>query len=187
MAGRRRHIESSFFAVCRSCSHVFILMLWITQFIYLPGRNVISQRLNRRDYIADMTYISQRVPSASRKKILICRSCSQIKNNDRHDLHLRARRAFSWAPRAAAQRLKNNDYMADMTYIYAPGPGLVCHHVLKYPARMTNTRARPAAYLGAACCLPGSRLTLWATKVYPKCLKIRQPPPRAGGDGHVSV
>jgi hypothetical protein len=40
--------------------------------------------------------------------------------------------AFSWAPRAAAQRLKNNDYMTDMTYIFAPGPGLVCHHVCKY-------------------------------------------------------
>ncbi len=66
--------------------------------------------------------------------------------------------AFSWAPRAAAQRLKNNDYIADMTYIYAPGPGLVCHHVLKYPAGITNNRARRP--LRCSCCLPGSRLTL---------------------------
>ena len=93
--------------------------------------------------MTDMTYISQRVPSASRKKTFICRSCSQIKNIGRHDLHLRARRAFSWAPRVAAQRLKNNDYMTDMTYIFAPGPGLVCHRVCKYQAGITNTRARP--------------------------------------------
>ena len=57
---------------------------------------------------------------------------------------------FPGRPRVAAQRLKNNDYIADMTYIYAPGPGLVCHHVLKYQAGITNTRARPAAYLSAA-------------------------------------
>ena len=66
--------------------------------------------------------------------------------------------AFSWAPRAAAQRLKNNDYMTDMAYIFAPGPGLVCHHVLKYLAGITNTRARRP--LRCSCCLPGSRLTL---------------------------
>ena len=158
MTGRKRLIESRFFAVCRSCSHLFILMLWISHIYRFTWANVISQRLNRRGYIADMTYISQRVPSAFRKKAFICRSCSQIKKRGRHDLHLRARRAFSWAPRAAAQRLKNNDYMTDMTYIYAPGPGLVCHHVLKYPAGIINNRAqRP---LRCSCCLPGSRLTL---------------------------
>lgn len=55
--------------------------------------------------------------------------------------------AFSWAPRVAAQRLKNNDYMTDMTYIFAPGPGLVCHHVCKYPAGITNNLGAAAAYL----------------------------------------
>jgi hypothetical protein len=68
--------------------------------------------------------------------------------------------AFSWAPRAAAQRLKNNDYMADMTYIYAPGPGLVCHLVRKYKREMTNTWARPLRCSCYSCRLPGSRLTL---------------------------
>jgi hypothetical protein len=47
----------------------------------------------------------------------------------------------SLAPGPVSYQLKTNDYMTDMTYI-APGPGLVCHHVLKYKRDLTNTRAR---------------------------------------------
>ena len=147
MTRRRRLLESRFFGVCLSCSHLFILMLWICIFIRYLAANVISQRFNRRGYMTDMTYICQRVPSAFKKQTAVCRSCSQIKKGGRHDLHLRARRAFSWAPRVAAQRLKNNDYMADMTYIFAPGPGLVCHPVCKYQVGITNKLGAAAAYL----------------------------------------
>ena len=52
---------------------------------------------------------------------------------------------FPGRPGLQLQRLKNNDYIADMTYIFAPGPGLVCHHVLKYQVGMTNKRSAAAA------------------------------------------
>jgi hypothetical protein len=42
--------------------------------------------------------------------------------------------------------------MTDMTYIIAPGPGLVCHHVCKYKREMTNTWALQLL----ACCLLGA-------------------------------
>ena len=142
MTGRRRLLESGFFGVCRSCSHLFILILWIPHSYISTAANVISQRLNRRDYMTDMTYIFPPPLSRPRKKASFCRSCSQIKKGWRHDLHSRARQAFSWAPRAAASRPKNNDYMTDMTDILAPGPGLVCHPVCKYQAGITNTWAR---------------------------------------------
>ena len=45
------------------------------------------------------------------------------------------------APGAVSYQLKTNDYMTDMTYILAPGPGLVCHCVCKYKRVLTNTWA----------------------------------------------
>jgi hypothetical protein len=44
--------------------------------------------------------------------------------------------------------------MTDMTYILAPGPGLVCHLVCKYKRVLTNKRSAAAA----ACLLLGAYL-----------------------------
>ena len=47
----------------------------------------------------------------------------------------------SSAPRVVSCRLKTDGYMTDMTYIFAPGPGFVCHCVCKYKRVLTNTWA----------------------------------------------